>query len=31
MWDKTSLDLAHTTDRRGYRGLAHAECNRGGR
>jgi hypothetical protein len=31
MWSKQGLDLAHTADRTGYRGLAHAECNRGNR
>ena len=29
--NKDDLDLAHTQDRRGYRGLAHAACNRGNR
>ena len=29
--DKTRLDLAHTADRAGYRGLAHDVCNRGNR
>jgi hypothetical protein len=31
MWSAQGLDLAHTADRTGYRGLAHAECNRGNR
>ena len=31
MMTKQGLDLAHTDDRTGYRGLAHAECNRGNR
>ena len=31
MWSKDNLDLAHTADRTGYRGLAHAVCNRGNR
>jgi len=31
MMTKDDLDLAHTADRSGYRGLAHAECNRGNR
>lgn len=28
-WDKSKLDLAHNSTRTGYRGLAHASCNRG--
>ena len=31
MMSSAGLDLAHTEDRTGYRGLAHAECNRGNR
>ena len=31
LWSKRNLDLAHTADRTGWRGLAHAECNRGNR
>jgi hypothetical protein len=31
MMTKDDLDLAHKADRSGYRGLAHAECNRGNR
>jgi len=31
MMSRENLDLAHTIDRTGYRGLAHAECNRGNR
>lgn len=31
MLTSQGLDLAHTEDRTGYRGLAHAECNRGNR
>jgi hypothetical protein len=31
MWTRENLDLAHTADRTGYRGLAHAACNRGNR
>lgn len=30
-YDKNRLDLAHTSDRRGWRGLAHDTCNRSGR
>lgn len=29
--DKTRLDLAHTSDRKGWRGLAHDTCNRSGK
>jgi len=29
LYDKTKLDLAHTTDRRGWLGLACWDCNRG--
>jgi hypothetical protein len=28
MWHGTPLDLDHTPTRDGYRGLAHASCNR---
>lgn len=31
MWTKDGLDLAHTENRTGYRGLAHDVCNRGNR
>lgn len=31
MLSKANLDLAHTEDRSAYRGLAHADCNRGNR
>jgi hypothetical protein len=30
-YSRDGLDLAHTGDRSGYRGLAHAACNRGNR
>jgi hypothetical protein len=30
-YDKTRLDLAHTSDRNRWRGLAHDTCNRSGR
>lgn len=27
-WQRDALDLAHNEDRSGYKGLAHASCNR---